>query len=636
MNRYTSVLADGRQPSAVGSAGGNPVPAPTSTVKPLHTQGDHAMIEPSHWPRTEKTSGHAATTMTRVVLEPFEYEGVRLLPSRFQEQAAQARDVYYGVPNDDILKGFRRDAGLPAPGHDMGGWCSRTSGVIFGQLLSGMARMSKATSDADLRAKAITLLEGWRETVGPDGDLKLGAYPWEKLVCGLVDLYVYAGYEPALPLLERTTDWAARAFDRSRPRATALDWDGRHPGGAAEWYTLPENLYRAYLISGNSLFKDFADIWLYEDFWRQFEHTSAPKDAHSVHAYSHVNSFSSAAMAYAVTGDQRYLTIATNAYDYLQRTQCYATGGYGPAERLLPTDGRLGRALELHADDAEIPCGTWAGFKLARYLMTFTGEARYGDWIERLLYNGIGAALPTQSSGQTFYYADYRVASGEKLYFWEAWPCCSGTYWQAVADYHNMIYFKDSRGLFVNLFVPSEVIWSCGDETVVVRQDTAYPESDTTSLQVTTERPLRFGLHVRVPLWSKGVSVELNGSPVDASTIPGAWASIERAWYPGDRVTIRMPMEVRLVPVDAQHPKRAAVMYGPVVLVQDGRFKRPFRLGADVDMADRLVPDGPGLRFKAVDHEPQDIPTGAFQPFYAAPERLPYRMYVDLDAPKLY
>ena len=68
-------------------------------------------------------------------------------------------------------------------------------------------------------------------------------------------------------------------------------------------------------------------------------------------------------MAYAVTGDARYLRICTNAYDFIQRTQCYATGGFGPDERMMPPDGSLGRSLELYAGHAEIPCGTWAGNK---------------------------------------------------------------------------------------------------------------------------------------------------------------------------------------------------------------------------------------------------------------------------------
>ena len=266
----------------------------------------------------------------RVLVEAFDYDGVRLLPGRFQEQTAQARETYYAVPNDDILKGFRQEAGLPAPGKGMRGWALRTCRGIFGQLLSGMARMGRATGDGPLQEKAIALIEGWRETIGPDGDCRMRPYDWDKLVCGLVDLHLYAGWEPALPLLERTLTWAARAFDRSRHLADEFDFQGTGPGGTSEWYTLPENLYRAYLIGRNRSLKEFADVWLYEKYWSQFAETSEPTHVLTVHAYSHVNSFSSAAMAYAVTGDERYLRICINAYDFLQRTQCYATGGFGP------------------------------------------------------------------------------------------------------------------------------------------------------------------------------------------------------------------------------------------------------------------------------------------------------------------
>src|SRR3954469_9540302 len=110
-------------------------------------------------------------------MNTFDYDGVTLLPSRFRDQMLLAREVYFGVPNDDILKGFRREAGLPAPGNDMRGWCSKTSAVIFGQLLSGMSRLSRATGDDALRDKAITLFEGWRETIGPDGEPTEGASP---------------------------------------------------------------------------------------------------------------------------------------------------------------------------------------------------------------------------------------------------------------------------------------------------------------------------------------------------------------------------------------------------------------------------------------------------------------------------
>jgi len=87
-----------------------------------------------------KTTAHS-------YLQPFNYEGVRLLEGRLKKQLTETRDFYLAIPDDDILKGFRQQAGLPAPGEDMGGWCSKDTSVVFGQWLSGMARLSRATGD---------------------------------------------------------------------------------------------------------------------------------------------------------------------------------------------------------------------------------------------------------------------------------------------------------------------------------------------------------------------------------------------------------------------------------------------------------------------------------------------------------
>jgi DUF1680 family protein len=575
----------------------------------------------------------AAVTPT---LNAFEYEGVTLLPSRFQEQVARAREVYFGLPNDDILKGFRREAGLPAPGNDMGGWCAKSSAVIFGQLLSGMARLSRATGDDALRDKAIALCEGWRETIGPDGDAKMWPYAWEKLVSGLVDLHRYAGHEESLAILAETTEWAARTFDRTRRVADEYDFWGALPGDSHEWYTLPENLYRAYLLSGNPLFKEFADVWRYEAYWGQFAETDALTEIVPAHAYSHVNTFSSAAMSYAVTGDPRYLAICVHGYDFLQRTQCYATGGYGPDERLMGLDGQLGRSLELYAGHAEIPCGAWAAFKLCRYLMGFTGEARFGDWIETLLYNGIGAALPTEPDGRTYYYGDYRISSGLKQHYWYAWPCCSGTYLQTVADDHNVICFPGATGIAVNLFVPSDVTWQQDGEMVRLRQETRYPEAETTELTLQMARPIHFALRLRVPGWGDGIDVRLNDAPLTVDGAPGTWATIEREWQPGDRVSARFPMSLRMVPVDRQHPRRVAIMVGPVVLGQDEACcRRPFALAPRAELGSRLVREAEGLRFRILDTAPERH-ARFLQPFSDFPAFWPYWVYFDLDAPPLY
>lgn len=565
------------------------------------------------------------------VLETFDYQGVRLLPSFWSRQLESTRELYFGLTEDDVLHGFREAAGLPAPGKNLTGWCSRDSSVVFGQWLSGMARMSRALGDDALRNKAVALAEGWASTAGKD-NYRLGTYTYDKTVCGLLDLALYAGYADAWRYLEQMTEWASRALDRARSPATPLDRDGRKPHGTNEWYTLPENLYRAYIASGNRLYKDFGDVWLYSTFWDEFLHSANPPRARYLHAYSHCNTFSSAAMAYAVTGRAEYLQILKNGYDWMRHTQCFASGGYGPGEWTVAGNGDLGDSLDFRSDGAEIPCGSWGAFKHSKYLLRFTGDARYGDWIECLLYNGIGAALPVRPGGDTFYYADYRIGMAQKEYYWDHWPCCSGTYIQAVADYHDVIYFRDGKGLFVNLYVPSEVTWKVNGDPVTVRQETSFPETDSSVVRFTVERPMHLAVRFRVPEWTSGFGISVNDQPAQIQMRPGSrWAIVERTWVAGDRMTIHLPMSLRLQSVDAQHPHRAAVMYGPVLLAQDARYTMALVVPGGEDISQLLEREGPGLRFGTTRPSGREQKIGSFSPFYEIPQDVPYRVYFDTE-----
>jgi uncharacterized protein len=564
----------------------------------------------------------------KIFIEPFNYQGVRLLDGRLKTQYQTARDYYYAIPSDDMLKGFRQRYGLPAPGNDLGGWYSgdptqRTwwslgdTFHVFGQWLSAMARMSRATNDDAMGIKAGHLMIEWGRAIDPDGFFFYSRRPshphyiYEKTVCGLVDLYEFGGRRDAEPLLEKITDWAIEHLDRERK-----------PDTGTEWYTLCENLYRAYLLTGNPKYKTFGDVWRYTPYWESF--VGGDFSPYHRHAYSHVNTLSSAAMTYAVTGDPKFLNVIVNAYDWLEKTQFYATGGYGPDERTLPPDGSLGESLAATEKSFETPCGSWAGFKLARYLMRFTGEAKYGDWMEFLIYNGVGAALPMGPHGKTFYYSDYRLGGGRKIYYPDAtWPCCSGTLPQALADYHNIIYFKDAAGLYVNMFVPSDAAWIHNDREIKVEQETDFPEADTTNLTVRTSARVDFDLKFRVPRWAKGANVKVNGVEQSIDCRPGTWAVIRRTWNSGDRVSLQFPMQLRLLPIDPQHPNRVALMFGPVVLV---RNQDPILIPKGTDPSAWVVPQGGPLQFSAPAQ-----PHGAFLPFYKVPQGTPYSMYFELQ-----
>jgi uncharacterized protein len=260
------------------------------------------------------------------------------------------------------------------------------------------------------------------------------------------------------------------------------------------------------------------------------------------------------------------------------------------------------------------------------------------------VYNGVGAALPIRDEGRSFYYADYRLGGGMKVYNWDTYTCCSGTYIQNLAEVHNLVYFKDGDGLFVNLFLPSEVKWN----DVTLRQETRYPDSDTTSLTLAAEAPRAFSLRFRVPAWTRGVSVSVNGERARVEAVPGSWAALHRTWSPGDRVEIRIPLTLRMEPVDRHHPNRVAVVRGPAVFVLEGAYHDPaFALPMrDDELEEWLLPEEGSLPrgIWSTGLPEAEYPTCLrvappdgravrlrMRPFYEVGENYPYFMYFDRE-----
>jgi len=102
-------------------------------------------------------------------IESFNYQGVTFQSGRLRDQVNEVRHFYLTIPNDDLLKGFRSRAGLPAPGHDLGGWYSSDTFLVFGQIVSGLSRLYAASGDVACRDKANYLISEWAKCIEPDG-----------------------------------------------------------------------------------------------------------------------------------------------------------------------------------------------------------------------------------------------------------------------------------------------------------------------------------------------------------------------------------------------------------------------------------------------------------------------------------
>ena len=533
-------------------------------------------------------------------LNPAPRHNVTIDPGPLRVQFDHQRDLYMGLDDDRLLKPFRSRAKQPAPGEDMGGWYDDATdfhvdpadwstanwhgyipGHSFGQYVSGLARGYAMTGDETVRTKIATLISSYAETISPtfwDG-YTIPAYTFDKTAIGLIDAYQYAGVAEAIPALDKLTDSVLPYLpekaltpeeSRARPHTMiAQTWD--------ETYTLPENLFLAWRLGMGERYAALAMRYLQDD--TMFDPLARNESPYKGwHAYSHVNALNSAVQAYYSTGQTKYLDAAKNGFAFVQ-AQSYATGGWGPQEGLLAPDDRdtLYKSLTSTHASFETPCGAYGHFKITRYLLSITGDTRYGDSMERVLYNTILGARPTEPDGRTFYYADYNN-DASKGFHHDKWPCCSGTFIQLTADYAMSAWLSDAKGIYANLYIPSTFSGDVSGQAVTIRQTTDYPFDDTTRFAVSLKKPATFAFSLRIPAWAgPKTRVLVNGKPYSVKLAPGTFAAIERKWHDGDSVTLTLDMTTRLEPLDDAHPNVVALLNGPLVLFPINGSSTPTR-----------------------------------------------------------
>ncbi len=519
----------------------------------------------------------AANDARSDVLQEFGYGDVSLDSPIHEEQLRQTHAVLMGLSDDSLMKPFRAMIGKAAPGEDLGGWyrydpnydwhtfdAGFAPSASFGQWVSAIARVYAITGSEAARERVLRLNRLYAQEIAGEfyENNRFPAYCYDKLVCGLIDSQKFVGDPLAWEILAKTTDTALPHL----PGHAVEHGKSWRPGKDESWtwdesYTMPENLFLAYQRGAGERYRALGQQYLYEQFYDRL--AKGENDLKGRHAYSHVNCLCSAMQAYLTLGSEKHLRAAKNGFDMVT-AQSFATGGWGPDEQLRPTGSNdVYESLTKTHSSFETPCGSYAHFKLTRYLLRVTREARYGDSMERVMYNTILGAKALESDGRTFYYSDYNFA-GRKVYSNHGWPCCSGTMPQIAADYRISAYFRNAKDVWVNLYIPSTVRWMQDGAQASLTQMAAYPYDSHVQFELKVAAPREFAVNLRIPAWAEKASIRVNGKAEAAPA--GAFARVNRTWKSGDRIDLELPMTTRLEAVDAQHPNVVAVMSGPLVL----------------------------------------------------------------------
>ena len=315
-------------------------------------------------------------------------------------------------------------------------------------------------------------------------------------------------------------------------------------------------------------------VTAYEDFNKRFpRHDTAVNvmlsgRRGSEHGVTYTEMGKLGEIMYLHTGKKKWLKATLNAFAKIEKYSMLVDGVSSSTERLRGKD-----PLDSH-ETCDIADYSWA----CGYLVQATGNARWGDAIERACLNaGPGAVKKDFRAHQYFSCPNQFVATGNSnhnLYegggTWMSYrpkpgtECCTGEVNRIMPNYVARMWMARDKGVAAVLYGPSSVKVQAGKsgKTVEVLQETSYPFSDRIMFTVKTSGSVRFPLFLRIPGWCRNARVYLNGLPRKTRLNPGSFARIERIFNNGDTIELFLPAEVK----ESRWPRGGmALEAGPLV-----------------------------------------------------------------------
>ncbi|GAB3807330.1 glycoside hydrolase family 127 protein [Spirosoma humi] len=295
----------------------------------------------------------------------------------------------------------------------------------------------------------------------------------------------------------------------------------------------------------------------------------------------------------AIQQDKAYMNALLAIWsDVVERKQ-YLTGGLGARGH----GEAFGAAYELPNDVAYAEtCAAVANMLWNHRMFLLTGESKYMDVFERVLYNGFLSGVSLE--GDSFFYVNPLASDGQRKFNvgqaatrapWFGTSCCPTNVVRFMPSLPGYVYATKGDNLFVNLFLTNQSKLVVNGKPVKIQQTTNYPWDGKVSVTVRPEKAQPFTLQIRMPGWASGkpmpgrlysyvnkaskpLILRVNGQVVKY-TVDNGYAKVSRTWKPGDRLDWTLDMPVREVKADEQvaddHHK-VAIERGPILYCAEG------------------------------------------------------------------
>jgi DUF1680 family protein len=211
-------------------------------------------------------------------------------------------------------------------------------------------------------------------------------------------------------------------------------------------------------------------------------------------------------------------------------------------------------------------------------MLSLEAKGAYADVMERALYNGVISGM--QLDGKKFFYVnplevlpEASLKDQRKRHVkverqrWFGCACCPPNIIRLVSSLEDYICSASERELYVHLYVRGALQAEIDGKAVRFEVDTEYPWKGDVALTYRGEERAAFALKLRVPGWCRSHALSLNGAPL-AAEVKDGYATVQREWQDGDRLTLALDMPVTLVranPRIYEDAGKVAVQRGPLV-----------------------------------------------------------------------
>ena len=376
---------------------------------------------------------------------------------------------------------------------------------------------------------------------------------------GLLAYYRVTGDKRVLDACRRIGDLLAATFGEGKRDIIA---SSTHVGMAAT--SVLEPVVSLYRYTGEKRYLEFA---LY--IVRSWEQPNGPKLLSSLLSHGRVDQTANAKAyemmsdlvglvdLYRVTGTEDYRKAATAAWTDIAAHRVFPTGTTSTHEH-FQADGVFPGE---EANDVGEGCATVTWLQLSWQLLRLTGEAQYGEELERTVFNQLLAAQDT-ANGNICYFTPLngRKRPGPGI------NCCVSSEPRGISMIPALAWGRSADGIDIELYTAGEYTASFrGGLKVKIKSETTFPASGDVTFTITPSFRTRFALNLRVPKWTARYTARVE--KVTRPGTPGSYLTINRRWEPGDVVTVSMEMTERVLEGGPSYPGRVAFLRGAQALV---------------------------------------------------------------------